>query len=286
MFSWYTLSVMALFLMGTQRFLYKVSAERKCNTAWTTFSFMATVTILSSILFFALKQSITNLRFLLVIALVNSGSFVVGTITHMEALKHIQGSVIYPIIRLNAVLVVLFSILYFKDRLSLYQIMGIIMAMTVIYILTRQVEDQRPAHGNTKHGFLLVFISLLSGTVASISSKFAAMYTNKIGFMAVSYFIGTILSFGLRKNLETEETNKDNKDAMFIGLIMGLINFAGFYSFLNALSLGPLSIIVSITGMHFVIAVILSALIYKEQLTPSRILGVLLTIVSMIFLRF
>jgi len=286
MFSWYTLSVMALFLMGTQRFLYKVSAERKCNTAWTTFSFMATVTILSSILFFALKQSITNLRFLLVIALVNSGSFVVGTITHMEALKHIQGSVVYPIIRLNAVLVVLFSILYFKDRLSLYQIMGIIMAMTVIYILTRQVEDQRPAHGNTKHGFLLVFISLFSGTVASISSKFAAMYTNKIGFMAVSYFIGTILSFGLRKNLETEETNKDNKDAMFIGLIMGLINFAGFYSFLNALSLGPLSIIVSITGMHFVIAVILSALIYKEQLTPSRILGVLLTIVSMIFLRF
>jgi uncharacterized membrane protein len=104
--------------------------------------------------------------------------------------------------------------------------------------------------------------------------------------MAVSYFIGTILSFGLRKNLETEETSKDNKDAVFIGLIMGLINLAGFYSFLMALSLGPLSIIVSITGMHFVIAVILSALIYKEQLTPSRILGVSLTIVSMIFLRF
>jgi len=66
---------------------------------------------------------------------------------------------------------------------------------------------------------------------------------------------------------------------------MGLINFAGFYSFLKALSLGPLSIIISITGMHFVIAIILSVLIYKENLTLLRILGILLTIISIIFLR-
>jgi uncharacterized membrane protein len=66
---------------------------------------------------------------------------------------------------------------------------------------------------------------------------------------------------------------------------MGIINFAGFYSFLKALSLGPLSIIVSITGMHFVIAVILSALIYKERLTRLKLLGISLTIVSVIFLR-
>ena len=49
--SWYTFAIIALFLMGVQRFLYKVSAEKRCNTAWTTFSFMATVAILSSILF-------------------------------------------------------------------------------------------------------------------------------------------------------------------------------------------------------------------------------------------
>ena len=49
---WFLLSIGAVFCMGFQRFLYKVSAERGCNTAWTTFYFMATVAVLSTIFFF------------------------------------------------------------------------------------------------------------------------------------------------------------------------------------------------------------------------------------------
>jgi drug/metabolite transporter (DMT)-like permease len=157
--------------------------------------------------------------------------------------------------------------------------------MVVILILARQADDQKPSHRIIKRGFILVFISLLSGSIASITCKFAAVYTNKIGFMAISYFMGTLFSFGLREKLQTKGANKNHKDALIIGFIMGLINFAGFYSFLKALSLGPLSIIISITGMHFVIAIILSVLIYKENLTPLRILGIFLTILSIIFLR-
>jgi drug/metabolite transporter (DMT)-like permease len=283
--NWYVLSVIAVLLMGTQRFLYKVSAERKCNSAWTTFSFMATVTILSSAFFLGLKEPVANPGYLFLIALLNSGSFVIGTLTHMEALKHLTPSTVYPIIRLNAVIVIVFSIFFFHDQLSLYQGIGIVLAMAVIYILTSQVEDQKPAQGNTKRGLILVSVSLLSGAVASISSKFAAVHTNKMGFMALSYFMGTLFSFSLRKNLETAGTQQTGKDSLVIGIAMGIINFAGFYSFLKALSLGPLSIIVSITGMHFVIAVILSALIYKERLTRLKLLGISLTIVSVIFLR-
>ena len=171
MTNWYVLSIIAVFLMGIQRFLYKVSAEKKCNSAWTTFSFMATVTILSSAFFFLLKQSVTNLGYLVLVAFFNSGSFVIGTLTHMEALKHLAPSTVYPIIRLNAVVVILFSILFFHDRLSLYQGLGIVLAMVVIYILTSRMEDSKTSNGNTKRGLILVFVSLLSGAIASISSK-------------------------------------------------------------------------------------------------------------------
>ena len=283
--NWYVLSVIALLFMGTQRFLYKVSAEKKCNPAWTTFSFMATVTVLSWILFFLFDQSVQNIKFLLFISLLNSSAFVFGTVTHIEALKHIAVSVVYPIIRLNAVIVVIFSILFFNDHLSLCQVIGIIMAMAVIAILTRHVDSQKPSYGNTRRGYILVFISLLCGSVASISSKFAAMYTNKIGFMATSYLIGTLFSLGLAKNLEKREENSNYRDALTIGVVMGLLNFVGFYAFLRALAIGPLSIIVSIAGMHFVIAVLLSALIYKEKLAPSRVVGIALTIVAIFLLR-
>ena len=285
MASWYGFAILALFFMGIQRFLYKVSAERRCNTAWTTFSFMGTVAILSSILFIVLKGSITDIQFLLFIGFLNSIAFLIATITHIEALKNIPTSVAYPIIRLNAIIVVIFSILYFRDRLSFYQVIGIILAMAVIVILTRQFDDKNSPYRNVKRGFIFVFVSLLSGSIASISSKFAAVHVNKLAFIAVSYIVGTLFSLGLRKRLQTEEANTNHKEAIIIGLVMGLFNLAGFYSFLKALSIGPLSIIASIIGMHFVIAIILSVLIYKEELTPLRILGISLSILSIILLR-
>jgi drug/metabolite transporter (DMT)-like permease len=246
---------------------------------------MATVAILSSALFVVLGESVSDITFLIFIALVNSGAFLVATITHIEALKHIPTSVAYPIIRLNAVVVVIFSIFYFKDRLSLYQGIGIVLALVVIVILAVGINDNNAPQKNIKRGFIFVLIALFGGAAAAISSKFAASYTNKMAFIAVSYIASTLFSLGLRKKLETEEARKTHKDALIIGVIMGLINLAGYYSFLKALSTGPLSIIASITGMHFVISIILSALIYKEKLTLLRILGIFLTVLSIILLR-
>ena len=283
--NWYVLSIVALVLMGVQRFLYKVCAERGCDTAWTTFSFMVTVTVLSSLSFLTLKESVSDAKMLLLTAGINSASFVVGTITHIEALKHLSSSVAYPIIRLNMVVVVLFSILFFHDRVSLHQVLGILLAIAVIVILTRDVEEVKGNVGNPRKGLLLVFVSLVSGSVASISSKFAAVYSNKLGFMALSYFLGTLFSAALIRRSGKEENRGSRKDAVRIGLLMGLINFVGFYTFLAALSAGPLSIIVSITGMHFVIAVLLSVIVYKEKLNRTRLLGLGLAVLSILFLR-
>lgn len=285
MANWYVLSLVALVLMGMQRFLYKVSAERKCNTAWTTFSFMATVTVLSAIFFLALKEPVSDARMLILTALINSASFVLGTVTHIEALKHVPSSVVYPIIRLNMVVVVLFSILFLHDHVSLQQVLGILLAIAVIVILTRDAEEGKASLGSVRRGLFLVFVSLISGSVASISSKFAAVYSNKLGFMALSYFLGTLFSAALIKKSGEEGIRQNYKEALLIGLLMGLINFVGFYTFLAALSVGPLSIIVSITGMHFVIAVILSVIVYKEKLSRMRLFGIGLTIISILFLR-
>jgi len=284
MANWYVLSIVALVLMGMQRFLYKVSAERKCNTAWTTFSFMATVTVLSVIFFLSLKEPVSNVWMLVLTALINSASFVLGTITHIEALKHVPSSVVYPIIRLNMVVVVLFSIFFFDDQVSLHQGLGILFAIAVIVILTRDAEEEGTFR-SVRRGLFLVFVSLISGSVASISSKFAAIYSSKLGFMALSYFLGALFSAALINQSGEKESRGNLKEAFLIGLLMGLINFVGFYTFLTALSVGPLSIIVSITGMHFVIAVLLSVIVYREKLSKMRILGLCLTVVSIVFLR-
>ncbi|MCP4578583.1 MAG: EamA family transporter [Deltaproteobacteria bacterium] len=282
---WYTFAVIALFLLGIQRFLYKVSAERKCNSAWTSFSFMGTVAFLSTVLFFALDETVQNIGFLLFIALANSLTFFIATMSNMEALKRIPAGVAYPIIRLNAAIVVIFSIFYFGDDLSLYQGMGVFLALGAVVILARDTGEKGGRGGNRRLGFLFMGISILAGALAAISSKFAALYANKMAFMAVSYTFATFLSFGFRKKAQTPDANRHHKDALLIGFFMGLINLGGFYCYLKALTTGPLSIITSITAMHFVIAIILSTLIYGEKLNRLRITGILLSMTSILLLR-
>jgi drug/metabolite transporter (DMT)-like permease len=286
--SWYVYTIIALIAFGIQRFLYKVSAVRKCNTAWTTFAFMGTVALLGSLSFIAVKETVHDVFFLLFISLVNSASFLAGTMATIEALKHISTGIAYPIIRLNTGIVVVFSILYFKDSLSPYQIAGIIIAISVILILTRYGNNginEKTTDRNMKAAFVLIFTALFSGAIAAISSKFAALHTQPLGFIALSYTMSTLFSLGLRKRLQGKEENTSIRDALIIGFCMGLVNFVGFYFLLRALSVGPLSIIISITGMYFVIAIILSAWIYKESLTILRIAGIVLTVISITLMR-
>jgi drug/metabolite transporter (DMT)-like permease len=277
--------VISMGLMGTQRFLYKVSAEKGCPTAWTTFSMMATVSTLSGLLYLLKGEPTVNPGFLWIIALINSGSFALATMSHMEALKRVPAAVAYPIIRLNTAIVILFSIFVLGERVSRWQILGMIVALAVILTLTREVSAKTPSSGQPKHGLAFVFVSMLCGAIASVSSKFAALHTSKLGFMALSYLIGTLFAVSLAKSPGSEKGREDTKWALIIGLTMGVINFFGFYVFLMALSLGPLSVVVTITGMHFVIAVLLSAWIYGEKITVPRALGVVLTIVSVVLLR-
>jgi len=283
--TWYFFALGALVLMGVQRFLYKVSAERKCNTAWTTFAFMGTVAVLSAAIFLFSGADEPNFTFLLLVSVVNSLSFLLATVTHIEALKAIPTSVAYPIIRLNVVPVVIFSVAYFKDRLSGFQLAGIAMAVAVMLVLTKEAEGDKSRYHNTRRGILLASLSLVGGAVASISSKFAAMYDNPLAYMALSYLLSTLFSFGLRRRFEQQGVSRDLRPALMIGLAMGLINFAGYYLFLKALALGPLSIVISLTGMHFVIPIVLSVLFYGERLHVLRMLAVVMTIVSILLLR-
>jgi drug/metabolite transporter (DMT)-like permease len=285
MTNWYVLSLIALLCIGIQRFLYKVAAERKCNAAWVTASFMATVTLLSAAFFLLSPETLPSLPFLLMVALINSSAFVIASITHIEALKRIPATVAYPLMRFDTLIAVLFSIVFFGDRLSPWQGLGLLFALVAITLFAREIEGPRALLRGKAIGYCLVAVGVLGGAVATISSKFAALYTNELAFMASSYLFGTVFSLALGKTLQAGDVHRDPKDAFLMGVVMGVANFVGFYSFLKALSQGPLSVIAAVTGMHFVISVILSVLIYREKLSWPRVIAIMATAIAVILLR-
>lgn len=286
MASWYVFSLIALFLLGTQRFFYKVAAEKRCSTTWVTFSFMLTVTLLSAGLFFLQQGREHHIADLVLISFFNSVSFLLATVAHIEALKYVAANIVFTILQLNVVVVVIFSIFYFKDSITGLQGVGLLLAVLAMLALARQMHADAGTGERRRRGVLFVCLALFAGAAASVSSKFAAMHTDKLAFMALSYLMGMAGSLWINKTLPGAKADGGNhKEALMIGVLMGLFNFAGFYAFLTALETGPLSVIATIVGMHFFISIVLSAIIYREKIKPAGAAGFVLTIISLVLLR-
>lgn len=285
MSDWYLLSLLALLLLGCQRFLYKVAAEGSCSTPLTTAVFMATVTLLSGVAFVLSGDSLGPLSNLLLLATVNSLAFALGTVANMEALRRLPTAITFPLTRLSILLVIGFSMLYFGERPGPWQWLGILLGLAVLVVLAADLGGSASSRKQTGTGLALVAACVLCGAAASISSKFAALSTSKSGFMALSYLLGTLFSLALARRWGRMATVERPGAVIGIGVLMGLLNFAGFYAFLAALERGPLSIIALITGMHFVIAIALSALFYRETITPRRWLGIALTLLAVLAIQ-
>jgi drug/metabolite transporter (DMT)-like permease len=274
-----------MFSYGIQNFLFKVSAEKRCNSAWTTFSFMLTVAVISTALFFAWKEKVSSITLLLIISFLNAITFLITTLARMEALKHIAASVVFPVTRMSTVLVIIFSVAYFKDRITLFQMLGILLAIIAISILMRNNQKKTKTDRNYRLGTILIFIALVFSAMTTIISKFAAIHTNKLAFISASYILNTILVLSARNKLQSDRENPDHRNAVIIGIIIGITNFIGFYMLLKALEIGPLSIITTINSLYFVMAVLLAIIIYKEKLSKERALAIAFSIIAVILLR-
>lgn len=284
---WYLFSLTALLLIGLQRFLYKVTAVSNLSPSLTTLSFMSTVAVLSSVLVFVTDVQILSIPLLLFLSLVNSLTFVTATLAHIQALKRVSAALAYPLIRLNIILVVLFSVVFLGENLLARQWAGVITSLAAMLVLTRQhslVQGSRG--GELSGGMWLVILAMLAGALSSVSCKFAAMHTNTLAFIALSYICSTLFTLSLHTRMFPGQGPPGRRGtAVLLGIGMGVLNLAGFYAFLQALSLGPLSLVASINGLHFVVAVVLSCVIYKERLQPGGLFGIGLTVLSIVLLR-
>jgi drug/metabolite transporter (DMT)-like permease len=285
MASWYLYSIAALLLLGIQRFLYKVAAERDCSSALTTAVFMGTVTLLSGVAFLVTAAPLANPSLLMLLALINSISFAGTTLAHIEALRHLPAGITFPLTRLSLGAVVVVSVGFFDERLSHWQWLGVMLGVAVVALLARDARGELRPAGNRRSGFLLVAICVVCGTIAAVSSKVAAVSTSISGFMAMSYLFGTGFSVVIETKWGRGKKTGPGKEAVAIGVVMGILNYAGFSAFMLALRNGPLSAIALITGMHFMIAIALSILLYKERLTLTRSVGIVLTLLSVVLLR-
>jgi drug/metabolite transporter (DMT)-like permease len=181
---------------------------------------------------------------------------------------------------------VVVSILFYHEQIIGRQQIGIALALAAVLLIARERAGNGESDRKSAQGFLFVAAAILAGAAAAISSRYAALGTDKIAFMAVSYGLSTLFVAGFgERGRRQEKAAAGSRESLRIGAIMGILNVVGYYAYLEGLTRGPLSLVTVITSMHFVVAVVLSILIYRERPTRLGITGIVLTIVSLVLLR-
>jgi uncharacterized membrane protein len=70
-----------------------------------------------------------------------------------------------------------------------------------------------------------------------------------------------------------------------LAICAGFLNFAGYLLVLQAFSAGPLSLIHPVFSMAIIIPIALSAVAFKEKLTPRNIIAVVLCLLAIVLIH-
>lgn len=279
---WFLFAIMASVFFGLQSFLYKHSVEKGADKYLVTLIFMITVEILALITFIFKGLSVSNLIITLSLGIIFATFFFLKTIGQLKALEFLPTNKVFPIVTTSVLIAVFYGVVFFKDSLKITQYLGIGVILFSIYLIRQHSKKSKRYHLE-KRGFIFVALAILAGGALTITNKYAGILTNLSFFIMITYLFSVFISFGFYKT--KKHTKSDTKQAVKNGILIGLVNFLGFYSILSAMKTGPLSLVASINTTFPLISILLAKKVHKEELSLKQIALAISVILGVILLR-
>lgn len=288
--TWVYLTLLATLIYGVMNFLFKAAAERNLDADLVVSVTGGTVAVLS---FLTILVSPRNLdvftRQVGLFALMNGLAFGLASLCKFAALKRAPAAVVFPVNRLNTVLVMIIGFVVFKDSPEPLQYVGMAMAFGVILLIVFERGGQNVKFtGSAVPG---VFFSLASALLTAFSmtvGKFVAESSaDRVAFICCSYslvFAFTVSVYGSKKKERPYYRAVLSPPVLLLGILIGSLNYAGYFLVLQAFGSGPLSLVQAIFSTSIILPILLAYVVYKEQLTPNRIAAVALAIVAVILI--
>jgi len=288
---WFTLAIMFTVIYGGINFLYKLSAHHNLSSHKIVNVSAITVSIISLTIILITESSFSNFKMILFFALINSAFFGLGSIVKILALKHIPTSFAFPITKLNSVLLIIYAFFLFNDRPSPLQWTGIGISIFVLAYISFNVKSENKKKLKNKKqtiGLLFAILAAFSTSISMLAGKYASTEVPKLNYMFISYSLVAFYTFAINKFIQRNavtRTSNNRKKILKFGIIIGVLNFAGYYLILSAFAKGPLSLIQGISSNAFIIPVLLSVIFLKEKFTYKNAIVLILSILSILLIK-
>ena len=245
------------------------------------------VTIISALLFLPLIPShiseLSKLTPWLTLALVGLGSLqVIGNIALNKSLRLISAPLALTIFSSYSALIVILSVLFFREPITGSQILYTALIFAGIVLCIYVPAHVRPTLEYRK-GILLAIVGLICiGTFFTLVKPVISAIGWFWPIYSVTLWIPLLL--WLHRKEQKQEAGIPARLAFTAVFFTALFLRIGDFSFNVALDNGLTAVVAPIAGAYPTLSVILSYFVFREKLTVTQIIGIILALVGIIAL--
>lgn len=221
--------------------------------------------------------------YIIIKALIVSASWIFGYF----GLKNLPITIVGPINATRPVIVLLGALLFFGERLNLYQWIGVILAIIAVFLLSRGGKKEGINFVHNKW-ILFVVIAALIGAFSALYDKyimnvrhFDAMFVQSWCnlYVAIIMFVAFMILWYPKRKLQPFHWTWA---ILFISVFLSVADFAYFSSLSQEGAL--ISVVSMVRRGNVIVSFLCGALIFKEKNLRSKAAGLAVIIVALIFL--
>lgn len=215
------------------------------------------------------------------------GSFFIGVFILMAITTQRSGlSVVSVATKMSLAIPILFGLLYYKESLGIFKLVGILLALAAVYLASIKSKDGLII---SRRNIIFPLLVFLGSGIIDLSIKFiedSYVTEDQVPLFSAVVFtsaavIGILLLVvqGIRGRFKFELRN------IVGGIILGIVNYGSLYYLVKALRSDILesSGIFTVNNVAVVMLSTLAGIVlFKEKLLPKNWLGVFLAVLSIL----
>ena len=290
-FDWFIYTICFTVIYGIINFVYKIAAVHQCPSHRVVNMAAITVTISSFVIIIISGSAFVDFRLIIFFAIINSSFFALGSITKIQSLKYIPTSFAFPVAKLNSVFLIIYALILFNEQPLWNQWIGITLSLSMLAFISFSAKGSTTTKKENKQhvtGLLLALLAAFSTSISMLTGKFASTEVSKLHYIFVSYALVMIYTTIISRTFYRKKRKVGKsmyRKILLFGVIIGILNFAGYFLVLSAFATGPLSLIQGISSNSFIIPIILSVIVFKEKFSYKNAIVVFLAILSVLLIK-
>ena len=221
-------------------------------------------------------------RLLMLKAFIVLGSWIFGYF----GMKDLPITLFGPINATRPIIVLLGGLMFFGERLNLYQWIGVIIAVISFYMLSVSGKKEGISFAHNKWVFCVITATIL-GALSALFDKYLLGRFNNMFVQAWSNFyqlaLMTVILFTLWWPTRKHTTPFQWKwPIIFIAVFLTLADYAYFVSLASSASM--VSIVSMIRRSSVIVSFLCGALLFHEKNLKSKVIDLLLVLLGLFFL--